>query len=232
MQLSISSSNCAVLVAPTKILHANGIIGFIKFSTSVNAFCVLWWVHSILVISSYTIVWPYMVNDCTISIAKLKMFLSESKIFLWIKPKKIKTVESLDQCWCLEVRKKARNVFCDEPRSVWPQGVYTTLHLHQVFFYLAWIFSLFSLIFRTSNFWSLRNLIKQLFHSGLLDMRLVIANSAMRLVGYLPSHIQHALMELLIISLPWWKLSVQMSEAHLTYQIIRTKNWQHTNIWL
>lgn len=39
--LSISSSNCAVLVAPTKILHANGIIGFIKFSTSVNAFCVL-----------------------------------------------------------------------------------------------------------------------------------------------------------------------------------------------
>jgi len=70
------------------------------------------------------------------------------------------------------------------------------------FFYFAWIFSLFSLILRTSNFWSLRNLIKQLFHSGLLDMRLVIAKSAMRLVGYLPSHIQHALMELLIISLP------------------------------
>ena len=37
----------------------------------------------------------------------------------------------------------------------------------------------FALVFRTSNFWSLRNLIKQLFHSRLLDMRLVIANSAL-----------------------------------------------------
>ena len=34
-------------------------------------------------------------------------------------------------------------------------------------------------VFRTSNFWSLRNLIEQLFHSRLLDMRLVIANSAL-----------------------------------------------------
>ena len=42
-------------------------------------------------------------------------------------------------------------------------------------------------------------LIKQLFHSRLLDMRLVIANEALRgptgLVGYLPSHIQRALLE-------------------------------------
>ena len=42
------------------------------------------------------------------------------------------------------------------------------------------ILSLFSLVFRTSNFWSLRNLIKQLFHSCLLDMRLVIVNAALR----------------------------------------------------
>ena len=54
----------------------------------------------------------------------------------------------------------------------------------QVFFDFARIFSLFSLVFRSSNFWSLRNLIKQLFRSRLLDMRLVIANS--------PSHIQRA----------------------------------------
>ena len=60
--------------------------------------------------------------------------------------------------------------------------------LSKVFFDFARIFSLFSIVFRTSNFWSLRNLIKQLFHSRLLDMRLVIAN-------YLPSHIQRALME-------------------------------------
>ena len=46
-----------------------------------------------------------------------------------------------------------------------------------VFFDFARIFSLFSLVFRTSNFLSLRNLIKQLFRSRLLDMKLVIANS-------------------------------------------------------
>ena len=39
--------------------------GVIKFSTSDNAFRLLWLVHSILVISSYTLVWPYLVNDCT-----------------------------------------------------------------------------------------------------------------------------------------------------------------------
>ena len=49
-----------------------------------------------------------------------------------------------------------------------------------LFFDFARIFSLFSLVFRTSNFWSLRNLIKQLFHSRLSAMRLVKANSALR----------------------------------------------------
>ena len=42
----------------------NLITTIIKFSTSDNAFRVLWLVHSISVISSYTLVWPYMVNDC------------------------------------------------------------------------------------------------------------------------------------------------------------------------
>ena len=46
------------------------------------------------------------------------------------------------------------------------------------FFRCARIFSLISPVFHTSNFWSLRNLIKQLFHSRLLVMRLVIANEA------------------------------------------------------
>ena len=50
----------------------------------------------------------------------------------------------------------------------------------QVVFDFARIFSPFSLVFRTSNFWSLRNLIKQLFPWRLLDMRLVIASSALR----------------------------------------------------
>ena len=69
--------------------------------------------------------------------------------------------------------------FCGEPTSVWPQGVTQhRSHLHQVFFNFARILSLFSHIFRT--FWCLRNIIKQLFHSRLLDMTLVIANSALR----------------------------------------------------
>ena len=45
--------------------HNMYMILIIKFSTSDNAFRVLWLVHSILVISSYTLVWSYMVNDCT-----------------------------------------------------------------------------------------------------------------------------------------------------------------------
>ena len=57
---------------------------------------------------------------------------------------------------------------------------YTTSHFHQDFFDFARIFSLFSLIYSTWNFWNLRNLMKQLFHSRLLDMRLVIANWAVR----------------------------------------------------
>ena len=52
--------------------------------------------------------------------------------------------------------------------SVWPQGV-TQHHIFIKFFFD--FARIFSLIFRTSNFWSLRNLIK---------MRLVIAISALR----------------------------------------------------
>ena len=110
------------------------IIIIIKFSTSDNAFRVLWLVHSILVISSYTLVWPYMVNDCA-KCCKTKNVFTGKRNFSLNKAKKEKKnffVESLDQCWRLEVREKARNVFCDEPMSVWPQGSYTTSHLHQV----------------------------------------------------------------------------------------------------
>ena len=77
-------------------------------------------------------------------------------------------------------RKGKKCFFCDEPTSVWPQGVTQHRSHLQVFFNFARIFSLFSHIFRTSNFWCLRNIIKQLFHSRQLDMTLVIANSALR----------------------------------------------------
>ena len=115
-----------------------------------------------------------------LSVAKLEMSSPRSEIFPWIKPKKKKTtfLWSLDQCRRLKVREKARNVFCDEPTSVRPQGVTQHRLFIKDFFNFARIFWLFSLLFRTSNFWSLRNLIKQLFHSRLLDMRLVIVNLA------------------------------------------------------
>ena len=117
-----------------------------------------------------------------LSVAKLKMFSPESEIFLGIKPKKEKknfSVESLDHCRHLKVRLSDHMALQNIASS-------------SSFFRLCSDFLAFALVFRTSNFWSLRNLIKQLFHSRLLDMRLVIAA---RLFGYLPSHIQRALME-------------------------------------
>ena len=87
---------------------------------------------------------------------------------------------SLDQCRRLKVRGKARNVFVLSLRLSDHKVLHSIASSSSFFFDFARIFSLFSLVFRTSNFWSLRNLIKQLFHSRLLDMRLVIANSALR----------------------------------------------------
>ena len=55
-----------------------------------------------------------------LSIAKLKMF-ARKRNFSLNKAKKEKKnffVESLDQCRRLELHKKARNVYCDEPMSV------------------------------------------------------------------------------------------------------------------
>ena len=55
-----------------------------------------------------------------LSVAKLKMLSPGKQNFSLNKAKteRKKIVESLDQCRRLEVRKKARNVFCDEPKSV------------------------------------------------------------------------------------------------------------------
>ena len=71
----------------------------------------------------------------------------------------------------------ARNVFfCDEPVRLSDHKVLHNIASSSSFLFdFARVFSLFWLVFRTSNFWSLRNLIKQLFHSRLLDMRVVIA---------------------------------------------------------
>ena len=51
---------------------------------------------------------------------------------------------------------------------------FSTSHLHQVFSISHGFSRFFRSYFILPNFWSLRNLIKQLFHSRMLDMRLVM----------------------------------------------------------
>ena len=91
------------------------------------------------------------------------------------KEKKTFFVESLDQFRRLEVREKATNVFVMSLR------LSDNKVLHNIASVLIKFFArFFRSYFLLPNFWSWRNLIKQLFHSRLLDMRLVIANSALR----------------------------------------------------
>ena len=119
-----------------------------------------------------------------LSVAKLKMFSSECQISLWIKPKRRKktfSVESLDQFRRLEVREKARNVFVMSLRLSDNKVLHNIASVLIKFFSISLGFArFFRSYFVLPNFWSWRNLIKQLFHSRLLDMRLVIANSALR----------------------------------------------------
>ena len=99
-----------------------------------------------------------------LSVAKLKFFSPESEICLQR----------------LEVREKVRNVFVMSLRLS-DHRVLHNIASPSRFLDFARIFLLFSLLLRTSKrLWRLRNLIKQLFHSRLSDMRLVIANSALR----------------------------------------------------
>ena len=93
-------------------------------------------------------------------------------------------MESLDQFRRLEVREKARNVFV------------MSLSSHQVFFDFARICSLFPLVFRTSKFLELKEFNKIIIPFALVGYETGYSQlGATRLVGYLPSHIQRALME-------------------------------------
>ena len=61
-----------------------------------------------------------MVNDCAKHCLAKNVFAGKRSFSLNKAKKKKKNffVESLVQCRRLEVREKARNVFCDEPTSV------------------------------------------------------------------------------------------------------------------
>ena len=100
-------------------------------------------------------------------------------------------MESFDQRRRLEVRETARNVFCDDPTSVWSHWGVTQ---HR-------IFKFFSISLGFSRFFRLYfELIKE-FNKTIIPFALVGYETgysqlgATRLVGYLQSHIQRALME-------------------------------------
>ena len=164
----------------------------IKFSTSDNALRVLWLVLSILVISSYTLVLPYMVNDC----AKLKMFSPKSEIFLWIKPKKKKKnflVESLDR---YRSTRKGKKSFLWWAYVCLTTRCYTTSRLHQVFFWFRSDFLAFFARISYFKYLELKEFNKTVIPFALVGYKAGYSQlGATRLVGYLPSHIQDALME-------------------------------------
>ena len=104
-------------------------------------------------------------------------------------------MESLDQCRRLEVREKPRNAFCDEPTSVWPQGLKQQRIFIKFFSISVGFFCFFARIsyFKILEFKEFNKTIIRFALVG--DETGYSQLGATRLVGYLPSHIQRALME-------------------------------------
>ena len=134
-----------------------------------------------------------MVNDC--AIAKLNFFTPESEISRGIKHKKNVFGESLDQFRSLAVREKIRNVFVMSLRLSDHQVLHN-IASSSSFFDFARIFSLFSLVFRTSKLLEFKEFTKTIIPFALVGYESGYSQlGATRLVGYLPSHIQRTLME-------------------------------------
>ena len=130
-----------------------------------------------------------------LSVPKLKMLLPESKIFLWIRPKK-KKLFLWKECRRLEVREKARNVFCDGPTSVWPHGVtQPRIFIKSSFRFRSDFLAFFARIsyFKFLEFKEFNNTIIPFALVGYETGYSQVGDT--RLAAYLPSHIQRALME-------------------------------------
>ena len=106
-------------------------------------------------------------------------------------------MESLVQRRRLEVREKPRNVFCDDPTSVWSHwGVTQHPIFIKFFFDFVRIFSQCSLVFRNSKFLEIKEFNETIIPFALVGYETGYSQlDATRLVGYFPSHIQRALME-------------------------------------
>ena len=160
--------NCSLHRMNSSSIHGGlkcTITVIIKFSTSDNAFHVLWLVQLILVISSYSHISLTLYRKW-LHVAKLK----KNKLFCgkFGSMPTFRSTQKGKKCFfVLNLRLSGHKVLHNIASSS------SLFRFHSDF--LA-----FSLLFHTSNFWCLRNLIKLLFHSRLLDMRLVIANSALR----------------------------------------------------
>ena len=116
-----------------------------------------------------------------LSFAKLNIFTPESEISFCIKHKKNVYVESLDQFRSLEkyAREKVRNVFVMSLRLSDHQVLHN-IASSSSFFDFARIFSLFSLVFRTSKLLEFTEFNKTIISFALVGYEMIIANSALR----------------------------------------------------
>ena len=105
-------------------------------------------------------------------------------------------VETFDQFRRLEVPEKARNIFVMSLRLS-DHKVLHNIASSSSLFDFALIFSLFSLVFRrTSKFLEFREFNKTIIPFALVGYETGYSQlGATRLVGYLPSYIQRALIE-------------------------------------
>ena len=86
--------------------------------------------------------------------------------------------------------RKGKKCFCDDHKVLHNIASSSSL------FDFARIFSLFSLVFRTSKFLEIKEFNKTIIPFALVGYETGYSQlGARRLVGYLPSHIQRALME-------------------------------------
>ena len=98
-------------------------------------------------------------------------------------------MESLDQCRCLKVREKARNVFfVMSLRLSDHKVVYTTTHLHQVFFRFPSDFLAFFARISYFKFLEFKEFNKTIIPFALVGYETGYSQlGATRLVGYLPA---------------------------------------------
>ena len=131
------------------------------------------------------------------------MFSPESEIFLWIKPKKKKKTFFCGKFGSMltfrSTRKPQKSFFCDGPTSVWPQGVTKHRIFIKRFFRFRSDFLAFLARISYFKFLEFKEFNRTIITFALVGYETGYSQiGATRLVPYLPSHIQRALMEYLL----------------------------------